>query len=110
MLILMNIEQGLEELGCRNISAASTVKQALSLLGAQTFDAALVDINLGGNESYPVADALAGRGVPFAFSSGYSAKGVKAGYGHRPMLRKPYNRIALADMFERLLDTPLPAI
>jgi hypothetical protein len=49
-------------------------------MDARVFDAAMLDVNLNGNKSYPVADALAARGVPFVFSTGYSDHGMREGY------------------------------
>jgi hypothetical protein len=46
--------------------------------------------NLGGVSSYAVADALAARGVPFVFSTGYGANFLCDGYQERPILKKPF--------------------
>lgn len=109
MLVLMSIETMLEDLGCTAISAAATVAEALALLGAQPFDAAMLDVNLGGEKSYPVADALAGRGVPFAFSTGYGDHGGRADLADRPVLRKPYLLGELVAVFRGLMTAPLHA-
>ncbi len=61
MMILMIIEDMLAELGCESVTAAATVGQALALIDAQVFDAAMLDMNLNGNKSHAVADALAAR-------------------------------------------------
>jgi CheY-like chemotaxis protein len=103
MLVLMNIEDMLTDLGCEAVSAAATVTQALALIDAQAFDAALVDVNLNGISSYPVADVLAAHGVPFVFSTGYSGQSLEDGYGDRPVLRKPYRKADLAEVLTRLL-------
>ncbi|HWL95571.1 MAG TPA: response regulator [Phycisphaerae bacterium] len=103
MLVLMNVEYLLADLGCESVAAAATVDQALQLIEAQVFDAAVVDVNLNGHESYPVADALAARGVPFAFSTGYSDAGMKDEYRDRPILRKPYQQGGLAQILASLL-------
>ena len=92
MLVLMNIEMALGDLGCTAISVAATISDALALLDGASFDAALLDVNLQGERSYPVADALAGRGIPFAFSTGYGDHGDRADFADRPVLRKPYVR------------------
>lgn len=105
MLVLMNIEYLLADLGCESVTAAATVNQALVLLEAQVFDAAVLDVNLNGRESYPVAEALEARGVPFAFSTGYSDEGMRDAYRDRPVLRKPYQQEGLVQILTRLLDS-----
>lgn len=106
MLVLINIEDMLADLGCTSVSAAATVDQALALIEAQGFDAAMVDVNLDGSKSYAVADALAARGVPFLFSTGYSGQSLKDGYRDRPVLGKPYRNAELAETIARLLRLP----
>ena len=56
MLVLMNIEDMLGDLGCESVTAAATVDQAVALIEAQVFDAALLDMNLNGIKNFPVAD------------------------------------------------------
>ena len=103
MLILMLIEDMLGELGCESVTAAATIDQALALIAAQGFDAALLDMNLSGDKSYAVADALAARGVPFVFSTGYSRPDMVDGYRDRPVLRKPFQYEELAVILTGLL-------
>ena len=61
MMILMIIEDMLADLGCESVTTAATVDQALALIDAQVFDAAMLDLNSNGNKCHPVADALAAR-------------------------------------------------
>ena len=103
MLVLLNIEDMLADHGCTSVSAAASADQALALIAAQSFDAALVDLNLNGMKSYRVADALAARGVPFVFSTGYSGESLDDGYRDRPLLGKPYGDVELIETLTRLL-------
>ena len=103
MLVLMNIESALKELGCTAISVAATIANALALLDYKSFDAAMLDVNLQGEKSYPVAEALAFRGIPFAFSTGYGDHGERADFADRPVLRKPYLRRDLDAVMGRLV-------
>ncbi len=103
MLVLMNLEMTLEDLGCSAVSAAGSVAGALSLIGQHSFDAAIIDINLGGDKSYPVADKLMERGIPFAFSTGNGDHGDRSDLDDRPMLKKPYLTADLIAVFERLI-------
>ena len=97
MLILMETEDMLADLGCASVVAASTVAGALALIEVDTFDAALLDLNLDGDRSYAIADALDEKGVPFAYATGYGKQGLRKVDGSRPMLMKPYSTADLAE-------------
>ena len=102
MLLVMLIEDILADLGA-SVTVAASVDQAIALIEAQLFDAATLDLNLNGSHSYPVADSLAMRGVPFVFSTGYHQQGLRDGYRDRPVLRKPFKQQDLIDSVTRLL-------
>ena len=103
IMILMNIEAALADLGCEAMSAAATVDHALALVDAERFDLAILDVNLDGQTSYLVADALALRSIPFVFSTGYGRRGVEARFSDRPVLTKPYSDNELAAALASLL-------
>lgn len=103
MLVLMNIEGALADLGCAAVSVAATVDDALALLEAERFDVAMLDVNLGGQPSYGVADALALRSIPFVFSTGYGEHGIEPRFDDRPVLRKPYSDQQLAAALAHIL-------
>jgi CheY-like chemotaxis protein len=105
MLVLMAIEYMLADLGCESISAAATAAKAIELTESQVFDLAVLDLNLNGQQSYAVADALTARGVPFVFSTGYNGDGISEDYRDRPVLRKPYQPKAMARVLSGLLPT-----
>lgn len=105
MLVLMAIEDMLADLGCTSIAAAATIEQALSLIEAESFDLATVDVNLDGQRSDLVAKALSDHGVPFAFSSGYGKTGVADDYRDRPMLNKPYSYAQFIEVLTEVLDS-----
>ena len=104
MMVLMLIEDMLGDLGCESVTTAATVDQALALIETQVFDAAMLDLNLTGHESHAVADALAARGVPFLFSTGYTGHEMEDGYRDRPVLKKPFQDKELGEMLTRLLS------
>jgi CheY-like chemotaxis protein len=103
MLVLIMIEDMLADLGCEFVTAAATINRALALIEAQIFDVAMLDMNLNGEQTYSVADALAARGVPFVFSTGYSGHDIRDGYRDRPVLKKPFRYDELSDVLSRLL-------
>jgi len=103
MLILMMIEDMLADLGCESVAVASKVGPAISLIEGQEFDTAMLDMNLNGIESYPVADALTAREVPYFFSTGNSLTNVKDGYRDQDVLKKPFTFEQLSNMLLRSL-------
>lgn len=103
MLILMMIEDMLADLGCKSISVASKIGQAITLIDGQAFDAAMVDLNLSGVESYPIADALMAHDVPYFFSTGNSVTNIKDGYRDQDVLKKPFTFDQLSNMLSRSL-------
>jgi CheY-like chemotaxis protein len=102
MLILMMIEDMLADLGCESVAVASKVGPAISLIEGQEFDTAMLDMNLNGIESYPVADALSAREVPYFFSTGNSLN-MKDGYRDQDVLKKPFTFEQLGSMLSRSL-------
>lgn len=65
--------------------------EALKLVDAAALDAAVLDVNLRGETSLSVAEALAERSIPFAFMPGYVSSAVPVGFKARPVLNKPIN-------------------
>jgi CheY-like chemotaxis protein len=94
-IIAMTAEDMLEELGCRPVATVATLAEAVSAAERDDFDVALLDINLNGVESLPVAARLRERGLPFAFTTGYGAAGRGSGFEDVPLVTKPYQ---LADL------------
>src|SRR6202050_1625126 len=103
MIAAWTLEQMLAEIGCEVVGPAARVKEALAMIATEAIDAVLLDINLNGEKSYPVADVLAARGVPFFFSTGYNKDSMPNGYRDFPMLQKPYDATRLAAMLAQLL-------
>ena len=104
MLVLMVLEDMLADLGCESVTVAATVEQAVALVASHDFDAAFLDMNLNGQKSDLVADALAARDVPFAFSTGYSKRDPGGGDGAGPpVLRKPFQQERLVEILKGLL-------
>lgn len=102
-LVAMEMEMILRDLGCEVAGPAATLAEALRLAATvRGLDAAVLDINLGGQGSFPVADLLAGLGVPVLFASGYSQL-PPGRVGTAPLLRKPLARDELAVALRGLL-------
>ena len=101
-LVAMLVEDALLDAGFAVIGPARSVSEAMALLAAEVPAAAVLDLNLGGETSVSVADALAARGIPFVVATGYGAAGLPAGHKHVPVLPKPYDPADLTAALERL--------
>ena len=109
MIIAMFAEMSLEEIGCEVVGPAGRVEDALTLLEEGAVHAALLDINLGrGITSLPVAQALAARGIPFAYMSGDAGDSIPVADRHRPLLQKPFSGKDLQEAVATLLGRPTP--
>ena len=94
-MIAMLVEDMLEDLGHELVRVATRLEEALAAVRNEAIDLAILDLNLGGVLTYPVADALAERSIPFIFAAGYGSGGLKEAYAGRATLQKPFNMEAL---------------
>jgi CheY-like chemotaxis protein len=62
----------------------------LDLIGKERVEIAVLDLNLDGQDTYAIADALQQKNVPFIFATGYGSTGLRKEYGNRPVLQKPF--------------------
>jgi CheY-like chemotaxis protein len=104
MMVSMLLEDMLSDIGCTLVGPAKTVKSALKLIEHAGFDIAILDVNLNGDESYPIADALAARAIPFVFASGYGISGLRAQYRSIPLLQKPFQQKELEGTLAAVLS------
>ena len=94
-MIAFALEDMVLELGYEVVGPAFRLSEALELAGAEQFEGAVLDVNLNEQRSYPVADLLRDRGIPFLFATGYAEGGV--GWdGEAVVIAKPYSRAQLA--------------
>lgn len=91
-LVAMLLEDMLGDLGCQVVATASRVDPAVLVARdpGQPIDVAILDVNVAGESIAPVVQALADRGVPFVFATGYGASGAPEGFRDRPTLQKPF--------------------
>ncbi len=104
ILILMMIEIILEDLGCQSVTGAASVEKAVSLIESQVYDAAMLDMNLGGEDSSKVADALSKRGVPFIYSTGNDRRDMTERARDHAVLYKPFREADVIDALTQLLS------
>lgn len=91
-LVAEDLAMELEDMGCKVAGPAGRLEQGLVIAQAEALDGALLDVNLGSDNSFPIATELKSRGVPFVFLTGYDlAEAFPPDLVDIPRLRKPVN-------------------
>jgi CheY-like chemotaxis protein len=99
-LILLMVTEMLEEMGHTVVAEANNIKLALSLAQTANFDVAILDVNLGGEQIEPVAEAISRRNLPFIIASGYVSAAAEQRFRGRPTLQKPFNSAELTKVLQ----------
>jgi CheY-like chemotaxis protein len=104
-LVALDLEFTLEEMGWQVAGSMGGVTQALRWLNGREPgpSAALLDVNLGGEMVFPVAEALKARRIPFAFATGYADLVSRSNFASAPVLMKPVDRDRLRLVLDGLL-------
>src|SRR5438309_3731084 len=102
MMVSMLIEDMLGDLGCVVIGPASRLEESMDLARSSQIDCAVLDVNLGGEPIFPLADLLRELGRPFAFATGYGDAGLREADRGTPVLQKPFREGDLARVLGEL--------
>lgn len=102
ILIAMHTEDMLLELDIDVIETASNLASAVNFAKFAIFDFAVLDINLAGDQSYPVAGILRERGIPYIFVSGYGSLGMPEDYRFDIQIQKPFRVLDLKNAIDDL--------
>ena len=95
-LLVMTLETLFDDLGWKIVGPATRKAEALTLAQTESFDAALLDVNLDGEMSWEIAAYLKGRQIPFVFSTGYDANNVLPDFlVGSAVISKPYKSAEL---------------
>jgi CheY-like chemotaxis protein len=94
-LIAMMLEDFLDSLGHKVAGTCETVADALARVGQGGFDIAIIDVNLNGEQVWPVADRLAAQGVPYVLATGGHIEPPPPAHAGVPVLSKPFTLDAI---------------
>lgn len=101
-MIAMLIEDMLSDLGCVAVGPAYNAARALELIETERFDAAILDVNLGGQRTTSIAEALRHKGIPFFFATGYGPGSIATQFSNQAVLTKPFRQNELEIALKRL--------
>ncbi len=89
-LVAMLLEDLLSEMGHCVVACIARIDNGMKFADHADLDFAILDVNVGGEQSFPVAEILRRRGIPFIFATGYGAGGVTSEFRNELTLQKPY--------------------
>ena len=106
LIVAWLLEDMLADLGCVVVGPAARIAEALEMIEAQEVDAAVLDVCLNEQFSYPIAEALVARGAPFMFATGYDKARLRQDFKSHPVLQKPFHRSELRAALLKLFRPP----
>ena len=104
MTIALMIEDMLDDLGFEVAGTSMRLEPGLRLAETIDADVAILDINLDGKQSFPIADILRQRKIPFFFATGYGSRGLNDNYKGAYTLKKPFLSADLEKAVNQALD------
>ena len=104
-MLAMLMEMMLGDLGFATAYHASTLNDGIEYARNGEYDLAILDINIIGGDSFPIAAAIADRGIPFMFCSGYGRLGIPDAWLNRRCIAKPFSAEQLSEALSELLET-----
>jgi DNA-binding response OmpR family regulator len=102
-LIANELEQDLNEAGFSIVGPVGSVERALEAIEAGRIDAAVLDVRLQSEDSYPVAERLQERHIPFLFITGHSSGEIADRYRRHACLQKPFSSRGLLEAVAGIL-------
>jgi PAS domain S-box-containing protein len=99
ILVAMMMKDILTELGFSVVGPFSRLGEAMVAAVHEEINAGIIDVNLGGEFVYPVADVLTARKIPFVFITGYGVESIDSRFGYVPIVKKPVQRQVLQTIF-----------
>jgi CheY-like chemotaxis protein len=105
-LIALDAEQILKGLGVNKVEIVASFNEAEKRAADGRFDLAVLDVNINGQFSFPIATTIGRRGIPFVFASGYELRGrLEPGFDNTVCVTKPYT----SDRLKEALSAALAA-
>ena len=101
-LILMLLADLIAQAGHDCVFRASRLEDAAGIAATGDFDLAILDVTVRGETSFAIADAVAARGLPVIFATGYGERGLPQSWAKAPVLQKPFDARALVETIRRV--------
>jgi PAS domain S-box-containing protein len=102
-LVSMMLADMLSAFGHKVDGPYSRFSDAILAAKTNNLQAGILDVNLGGEKTYAVADILANRNIPFAFVTGYGPDSIVSAFSHAPVLQKPIEAAKLHALLQQIV-------
>ncbi|MGB7771321.1 MAG: response regulator [Pseudolabrys sp.] len=102
-LVSMMLADMLSAFGHKVDGPYSRFSDAMLAAKTSNLQAGILDVNLGGEKTYAVADILTDRKIPFAFVTGYGPDSIVSAFSHAPVLQKPIEAAKLHALLQQIV-------
>jgi|SRR5215217_4299843 len=102
-IVALSLQDMLEDLGYAVVGPAFRVAAGLDLAQSEAIDAAILDVNMAGEDSYEIGRTLRARNIPYLFATGYGRQGLAPGYDDVAVLQKPYREAQVDALLRAML-------
>lgn len=99
----MFIEDTLADIGCETVCILTSLTGAMEKVAEIDCDVIMLDVNLGGQQTFKLAEYLCEKQQPFIFSTGYGNAGIPTHLHHVPVLQKPFQESELREKLQAAL-------
>jgi DNA-binding response OmpR family regulator len=106
-LVSMMLEDYLADLGHVVVASVPSIAEAFEVINTGNVEAAILDVNLSGENAYPISDYLTSKSIPHAFATGYGRLGVDVAYHGCPILQKPFDERTLEQVMNELVNVSI---
>jgi CheY-like chemotaxis protein len=107
-VIAMEIANLLRDAGCEVVGPVGTLPDALAAVDRDSFDAAVIDVNLHGEKAFPIMETLESAAVPFVIVTGYGRDQLPRRFRHHSLVAKPFTQGELLEGLGAALQRPPP--
>ena len=102
-LVSMMLADMLSAFGHKVDGPYSRFNDAILAAKSNNLQAGILDVNLGGEKTYAVANILTDRKIPFAFVTGYGPDSIVSAFAHAPVLQKPIEAAKLHALLQQIV-------
>jgi CheY-like chemotaxis protein len=106
LFIAFEVAEVLRDAGCKVVGPVGTLSEALAAVNRNSFDGAVIDVNLHGEKAFPIMEALERAALPFVIVTGYGRDQLPRRFRHHTLIAKPFSQDEFLEGLAAALQLP----